>query len=590
MRGSSGRQTLVMVNGKSMRDLVWTLGAFWEGLPVDMIERVEIIRGPGSAMYGADASSGVINIITKTAGRIESTEVAVRVGSYNTKALSMQYGGNWDDYETNMTAEFSRTDGHDPFIGADFQTRLDPIFSTSVSTAPGNAEYDWKNMDVRFSIAKDHWRVHADYIGRRDVGIGLTGAGVLDAVSNGSDNRYGLDWFYQNDSFRKNWGLDVELRYQNMNYTSGAGFLEFPLGFSDSDGAYPDGLINHWRSAENMMSAEVSTRYFGLDKHDIRFGVGSSWEHLYRVKHLVNFGTAADGSMLPPGGPVVDISDSPFAFAPEKTRKNYYLFSQDVVSLNDWLELTAGLRYEHFNDFGNTLNPRVALVWENTKKLTTKLAYGESFRAPNYQELFAITSRSTGNPNLMPEQSKTVDLGLTYLANDNLVMSLNIFYFELTDIISRDSSRVYQNGGKQNIRGVEVEASWQASDKVRISGNYTKREPGDDFRQLEQPEQPEQPEQDGYLRFDYRFNHNWNWNVQANWVAGRRRSDTDNRPSVDDYVIADTTLRYSFNNMELAASIRNLFDEDAREHTGAAIPDDLPLPQRSAYAEFRYKF
>ena len=82
-----------------------------------------------------------------------------------------------------------------------------------------------------------------------------------------------------------------------------------------------------------------------------------------------------------------------------------------------------------------------------------------------------------------------------------------------------------------------------------------------------------------------------NWNLQGNWVGERLRRSSDSRPPVKPWLVADTTLRYTgVKNWEFAASIRNLFDEDAREYTGGSVPDDLPLPERSFYAELRYQF
>jgi len=119
MRGTGSFQTLLMINGNDMRDLVWASGIFWKGMPVSAIKRIEVIRGPGSALYGADASAGVINVITKTAGKIEETEVGLRAGSFNTKAAFIQTGGDFYDHELALTAEFSSTDGPDPYIKSD---------------------------------------------------------------------------------------------------------------------------------------------------------------------------------------------------------------------------------------------------------------------------------------------------------------------------------------------------------------------------------------------------------------------------------------------------------------------------------------
>ena len=586
-RGANASQTLLMVNGTPMKDMMWGFGIFWKGLPNSMIERVEIIRGPGSALFGADASAGVINVITKTAGKIEHSEAGLRTGSFNTKTAWLQHGDNWNGFDIGLTAELFSTNGHDPLIETDAQTSSDQTYATDVSYAPDSAQYGWNNQDIRFSVAKDHWRLLADYIRHSDLEIGLTGAGVLDPVTQASDSRYNIDLLYNNASFNQDWGLDAQLSYLHLDYTSGDGFQERPPGYNDGTDIYPIGVINQMRSAERRLNFETSGLYAGIDNHAIRLGVGYTWQDLYFVEQWVN-----DEINL---AQLVDISDTPAAFAPEKTREISYLFLQDVWSINDDLELTAGARYDYYSDFGNTLNPRLALVWEITDKLTTKLMYGQAFRAPSYQELFAETSRSLPNADLDPERSQTLDLAFSYVATKDLQLGLNFFHFKQTDIIRSIPvtglpKNQFQNTGKHTIYGIELEARWQASKELRISGNYSHRNQHEDEHRSY-----DQPDQEAYLRLDWGFLPEWNWNLQTNWIGERTRntsgSNPDTRPPVDDYFLTDTTIRYAHSeSWELAASVRNLFDTDACEYTGGAIPNDLPLPERNVYAELRFKF
>ena len=591
-RGANATQTLLMVNGTPMKDLLWGFGIFWKGLPTSMIDRVEIIRGPGSALFGADASAGVINVITKTAGKIQNSEVGVRIGSFNTKTAWMQHGDNWNGFDIAMTAELFSTDGHDPLIEIDAQTSSDQTYLTTASYAPGAAQYGWDNKDIRFSIAKDNWRLLADYMHHSDLEVGLTGAGVLDPVTQASDNRYNLDLLYNNESFSKNWTLDAELSYLHLNYTSGDGFQERPPGYTDADadGVYPDGIINQMRSAEHRMNIESSGLYSGISNHKIRIGAGYTRQDLYSVEHFVNSGTGPDGNPLPAGGPVVNISDTPYAFAPEKVRKIGYFFLQDVWSINNKLELTAGARHDNYSDFGGTLNPRLALVWESTDSLTTKLMYGQAFRAPSYQELFTETSRALGNADLNPERSKTLDLAFSFVATKNLHLNLNLYHFKNTDIIRAIDTGLakpqFQNTGDHMIKGFELEAQWQATKDLIISGNYSLNDQNDSvFRAIQEPSK------NAYLRMDWGFMPEWNWNLQSNWIGKRPRVSPDTRAAVDDFFLTDTTVRYAHSEIwELAISIRNLFDVNAREYTGRSIPNDLPLPERNINAEIRYAF
>ena len=590
-RGTKGTQTLLMIDGNSMVDLVWNFGIFWKGLPASVIERVEIIRGPGSARFGADASAGVINVITKAAEKIDYSEVGARAGSFNTQSAWMQHGDNWGDFQVAMSANISETDGHNPLIEIDGQTGRDQLFNTNVSQAPGKAQYGYRNTDVRFSIVKENWRLNTAYMSNSQVEIGLTGFGVLDSVTEGSDSRYNIDMFYNNADISENWELDIELRYQDLSYSSGAGFQERPPGFTDDTGTYPNGQINQQRSSERRVVFDASTLYNGFKKHAIRVGAGYTWQDLYSVEHLVNFGTGADGNDLPAGGPLVDLSGTPFAFAPENTRQISHLYIQDIWAISNAWELTAGARYDNYSDFGNTVNPRLALVWQSTEKLTTKLLYGQAFRPPSYLELFDETSFTKPNPNLEPEQSQTWDLSFNYAAKKNIQLTLNLFSFNHTDIITNSNIvGQFQNNGDHHIKGLELETRWQASKDVNLYANYTYRNQDESrFRAIQEADE------EAYFRADWGLLPKWNWNFQASYIGERSRNTSganpDTRAPVKAYVVTDTTLRYAAtNSWEFAVSIRNLFDTDAREFTGRGIPNDLPLPERSAYAEIRYKF
>lgn len=587
-RGAAATQTLLMVNGRPTRDLMWTSGIFWKGLPASAIDRIEVIRGPGSAVFGADASAGVINVITKTAVGIDASQAGLRVGSYNTQAGWVQHGGSWQGFDIDVTAEVSRTDGHGPFIAADGQTAQDEASGTHASLAPDSAEYGWRNKDFRLSIAKGPWRVLADYAHQDDLQIGLTGAGVLDPATRASQTTYNLDLLYDNPTFSENQGLNASLRYQHLEYTSGNGFFERPPGYQ---GSYPDGVINQMRSAQRDVTFELSSLFRGWEGHAVRVGAGHALRDLYLVEQHVNSGIGPDGDPLPPGSPVVDISDTPYAFTPEKVRYIDYAFLQDVWALSDEAELTLGARYDQYSDFGDTFNPRAAFVWQNTERFTTKLMYGQAFRAPSFQELFSETSFSLPNPDLEPERSETLELAFAYAATKDLHLSANVFAFDQYDIIRAIpvaglAKSQYWNAGHHTIRGVELEGRWQATPRWRLYANYAVRtQAQDDYRAFDQPDR------DAYFRSDFAFLPGWNWDLQSTWIGERSRPAGDSRDPVDAYLLTDTTVRYSTRDAwEFAASVRNLFDVDAREYTGRSVPEDLLLPGRNYYGEVRVAF
>ena len=587
-RGANDKQTLVMVNGAPMSDLMWRLGIFWKGLPASVIERVEIIRGPGSALYGTDASAGVINVITRPPAPTGPGEAGVRAGSDDTQSAWLRQHTDWNGFDLAFSIDLSNTDGHDPAIASDAQSRVDLLRGTNASLAPGSAGFGYRNADLRLGLAREAWRLQLDYSRHDDLETGMTGAGALDPVTEGQDSRFELGLFYDQPQFRDDLAVRAELRYRHIDYSSGDGFQEWPPGFDDGAGVYPAGVLNQMRSAENSLIAEASLRYGGIADHEITLGGGVRWQDIYRVEQWVNAGVDRNGNPLPPGGPLVDLSDSPYAFAPEKSRTVRYLFVQDQWSLApDW-ELTAGLRLDNDSSYGNAVNPRLALVWRASDSLTAKLLYGQAFRAPYFQELYAETSFTLPNPDLEPEQSETWELALTHSPRQDLRLGLNLFRFELEDVISPEtvaglSKRRYQNGGRHRIHGVELEGWWQFSDRVGLSANYAYNDPDDNEHR-----EYGVPRHQAYLRADWRFRPGWSWNLQGNWIGERERRANDTRATLDDHLLIDTTLRYApSRDWQLALAVQNLFDEDARDYTRGSIAGDLPLPGRSLFLEAR---
>ena len=188
------------------------------------------------------------------------------------------------------TADLSRTDGHDPLIVSDAQTRNDLGYGSDASLAPGEAGFGWQNTDLCFSLARDNWRLLVDSAQHDDLEIGLTGAGALDPVTEGRDSRFNVDLLYDNAQVNDHRGVNAELRNRHTDYSSRGGFQEWPPGFTDASGVCPDGVLNRMSSAEHSVIAELSGQYRGIEDHAIRIGAGLRWQDIYRVEQRIDAG------------------------------------------------------------------------------------------------------------------------------------------------------------------------------------------------------------------------------------------------------------------------------------------------------------
>jgi outer membrane receptor protein involved in Fe transport len=607
-------QVLALINGIPITNLfLGDRSQIWGGMPVEAIARIEVIRGPGSALYGADAFAGVINIITKTKQEIEGTEIGVRVGSFNTYDGWALHGGTWGGFDVAAILEYHDTDGPGEIIDADAQTAFDRIFGTSASLAPGPVNLQRENFDARLDIARGDWRLRAGLQRRRDWGNGAGVAQALDPNNRFASDRWNVDLTYHNPEFADDWDVTAQLSYFDTSQELERDLRLFPPGTRlpiGSDGninlvnplglvSFPQGFIGNPEVFERHARFNMSAFYKGFERHILYAGAGFNYDNLYKTRETKNFGPGViDGTVSPIGGALTDVSDTPFVFLRERDRKNYYLFLQDEWRFaNDW-ELTAGVRYDYYSDFGDTINPRFALVWQTRYELTTKLLYGRAFRAPSFAELGNINNPVVlGNPNLDPETIQTLELAFDYRPVDRLRLGLNLFGYQWDDIIRfvfdpETTTRTAQNTGEQIGYGLELEADWQPTRSFRLLGNYSYQRSIDEATD---EDAGNAPHHQVYLRADWEFLPDWHFNPQLNWIIDRDRVAGDNRPDIDDYSLVDLTVRRKNikDHWEIAFAVRNLFDSDAREPSPAMpvlIPDDLPLAGRSFFGEIRFRF
>ena len=551
-------------------------------LPVASISRIEIIRGPGSAVYGADAFAGVVNIITKDAREINGTEVGGREGAFDTHDLWLQHGQVLGDWELAFSLEWQKSGGDDDRrIKSDYQTLLDKLDGTNASLAPGPLNTRYEVVDTHLEIKREDWKFRLWNWRLEDAGEGAGAAQALDPKGGQDANIYLADLTYQNDELVN--GLDFITNLHYLYHNTKSRLVLLPPGTS----GFAEGLIGKPEGTEQQTGFDVSAVYSGHTNHRLRFGAGFTYQEA-DTRETKNFGPGVTQGIL------TDVSDTPYVYMPDKKRTVWYLSLQDEWQIApDW-ELTAGVRYDDYSDFGSTINPRIALVWATRYNLTSKLLYGRAFRAPSFSEQFAVNNPVVlGNPNLDPETIDTLELAFDYHPTFALQTSLSLFVYDAKDLIefmpSGGGSKTAQNARNQEGYGFEIETTWKATETLKVTGNYAWQhsEDADTGRRV-----ADAPGQKFYLNADWKFLPNWSFNPQMTWVASRKRAAGDDRSPIDDYTLVDVTLhrREIFKGVDLTLSVRNLFAEDAREPSNGIIPDDYPLEGRNLWAEIRYRF
>lgn len=592
-------QVLMLINGIPITNMfVGNRSQIWGGMPVKAVERIEVIRGPGSAIYGAEAFAGVINVITKNADNIDGNQIGAGVGNFNSQDFWISYSGELGDIKTSLVLESHHSDGDDSVIEADAQTVLDTLFGTNASLAPGKVNNKRDNIDLRIDLAYQNWRLRGGFQGR-NTGTGVGIAEALDPTSRQSSNRWNVDLTYSNNSLGESgdWKIEATTSYFDTTQEIDNNYIIFPPGSDIGFGApFPDGVIGNPEVFERHFRFNSILTYNGMARHKPVIGIGYNYSDLYKVKESKNFAFGPNGEFLVPGSDVVDVSDSPFVFTKEGARRNKYLYLQDIWTFaNDW-ELTTGIRYDNYSDFGTTINPRVALVWATTFNLTTKFLYGKAFRAPSIAETRNINNPvALGNSNLKPEKMETLELAFDYHPQTGLRTGVSFFTSDWSDIIQfvpdvGATTNTAQNVGEQSTYGVELEFDWQVLDELTLVGNYSIQNSTD---KITDADAPNAPGQQIYLQLDWSLSQSWNAHTRINRVLDRKRSILDTRASVDDFTLVDLTIRWGTNDTswEGAFIVKNIFDNDAKEPTpNINLPNDLPLAGRNLAIEINYNF
>lgn len=608
-------QVLMLVNGIPITNVfLGNRGIAWGGMPLENVARIEVIRGPGSALYGADAFAGVINVITRAAADIKGSEVGVRTGSFETREGWVQHGSRHGEVETAFYLRAGHTEGHRRSIESDLQSIIDAIAGTSASLAPGPVNLQREALDARTDLAWRQWRFRAAYQ-TRELGSGAGLAENLDPVSRIPVERLSLDLSFQDANFAPHWDVSGVLGFYDVKEKAGdPAFLLFPPGTDfrvlDPDPAqdgdlFPRGVIGNAGHEERHTHGNLSAFYTGFDRHRVRIGAGYRHEDLYRTEETKNFRIVLDASGNPEFFYLNGMDDTPLNVAgtadiyltPHR-REVTYVFAQDEWDLaKDWA-LTAGVRFDHYSDFGDTTNPRLALVWDAAYNLVVKALYGRAFRAPSFAEQYNINNPVTlGNPAVGPETIDTGELAFAWQPGSGVQTNLSLFHYRMEDIIrflpgATPSAGVRaQNAGEQTGRGAELELRWDVTRSLRIAGNAALQEAidentGDDAGLA--------PRQRYFTQADWRFAPHWQLGSTVNHVVDRKRQPGDNRPGLKDYTTLDLALRREklLGNAEVRVLGLNVFDADAREPSLAPgrNPRDLPLAGRAFYLQLQYEF
>jgi outer membrane receptor for ferrienterochelin and colicins len=578
---------------------------------INNISRIEVLRGPGSAIYGSDAFSGVINIITKSAAEIDGTEIGGKTGSFGFREAWLQRGHQFKNWDLSFSLNHQQTNGDsDRRIDSDFQTSFDNLIGTSASLAPGALATGYEVTDASLGLANKHWILNARTWQSKKTGNGAGGAQALDPKSSDDLSLYTSDISFETSDWLNAWDNSLKLNY--AYFKTDPNFTLFPEGSSLGIGAdgnlslmpvgiitFTDGLISNPSTITEDAQIESVNVYNGIKAHRLRVTFGRRYQSI-ETAEAKNFGPGvitSPNTTFVIDGTLTDVSNTDNVFLENTSRTINFFSLQDEWSIGANLDLVSGVRYDNYSDFGDTINPRIALVWQTSNILTTKLLYGSAFRAPSFGELgLQNTPGVLGNKDLAPETIDSYELGFNFRPQSNLQTNLNLFTYRAKDLIELVPSAAGNQAGNardQEGYGFEWEVNWKLNKQLRFNTSLAWQQSQDSDTNNATADAPGRQ---FMLNSYWKPAAQWLLSSQLNWVGDRVRAANDARDNIADYTLVDFALKRQniYKNLDIAFGVRNAFDKGAREPSSTSGPftpvaDDFPLAGRSFWTEIHYQ-
>lgn len=489
IRGMETKHSLVMVNGRRISNEADANGLgnamSLDRININDVEKIEIVRGPSSALYGSEAMGGVLNIITKP-----SKEQTLLTGLEHTSEDT----SHWWHADTGRIGNFSMT------LDARFNKINRSMLDTATESDPYGTAQTY-NASLNYYV-NDHSYVNAymDYYSQHlktDMGtpamkpitlttssgkMSLSGQAMLEGTGSKAfkQKNYGISWNGKTD--KNDWQIQAYMSKFNWSTTSSTKVLGSipPAGM--------EGMFNYLlqkkntydfnHDEHNMWAIEGRDSLRVNDHHRVTFGA----EYVKEKVAGTGLGSNGDG--------VHNITENgKTKSSSEKTLSSYAAYLQDEIEYGKWFIVPA-IRYDHHSAYGSHTSPKIGVTYNATDHFRIKANYGDGFKAPSVSQLYYDLDMEmgrgnwvhlTGNPNLKPEKSKSWDLGveaefgkgygsLTYFDNDvdNLIASIP----KGKDSNGHNLHR-YENVNKARIKGLENTLGYRFNDTLEFKVTST---------------------------------------------------------------------------------------------------------------------
>jgi outer membrane receptor for ferrienterochelin and colicins len=445
--GDYNTGVLLLIDGHRINDNIYDQALIGREFPVDvdLIERIEVVRGSSSSLYGTNAFFAVINVITKRGRDVKGVEVSGEVASLGTYQGRLTYGNRvTDNFEMMLSATHYKSRGNRQLFFTEFDT---PETNNGIAVDADGEKSDSFLANISFR----DFTLHATY-GSRDKRVPTAPFLTVfnDRRTRTTDRRGYFDLQYAH-TFANQLGIQARTAYDSYRY-DGDYVYDLSLDGTPQLDINKDLSRGAWWSSELQLSKTMRNNRLTLGT-EYRDNLKQNQGNYYLTIPI----------------PVLD---------DKRKSKNFALFLQDEFTIRENLTFSAGARYDHSSIFGGTVKPRLALIYHPQPKTTVKLLYGEAFRAPNSFELYFFGTFFRTNTALKPETIKTGELVFEKYLGDHLRLSASGYVYRIKDLISQvtipdTGETFFENKERVASKGLEFEMEGKGLAGLEGNLSYT---------------------------------------------------------------------------------------------------------------------
>lgn len=550
---------LFMVDGERLNELSFGKASVYAPfIPLSLVKRVEIIRGPGSALYGSNAFMGVVNIITEK----EADWISAGLGQKGSKKFNAGLNAEVAGLNISLLFDWRQSDGN-TYLFPDNEVN-DPYkhYFGQMTLSYAGLEFTTR---VNNSLLEDF--------------VNLGGAS-LDNFYRTHNESYSLNYQFWSD---ENSRLDASVHRIRHEIESGGKVIDA----RDVDFILNDFVTGpYWVTEETEWSLEYFHNY---DVFEFATGISIRSSEQTQAGTVTNYLDTVSGEIIP--------ADSFYLGTVESLRtqganaRSALLSSQDTsgaFAQLKWkvkpdLSIYAGVRYDDVDGIGENLSPRFAVLYNLSERQNIKLQYGEAFRTPVTNELYSEDPVTVGNPNLQPEEISTLELVWTYQDSEQQFQWV-VFANELEGFVNKvplsgsSSQFTFVNLIDKDISGTEISGRMKVGDATEWYADYTKifNEPfNPSYRQF------------ANLGIDHQWN-NLTFGLQGIWRDSLSVPDEFYSGS---YWIWNAKFTFEFNKaLYLSFSSTNVFDKHFKVYEPRLSDNSMPGRQRESWVNVQYRF